>query len=87
MSQIMPTSAVTGGVYVFDTFAAPWTETGMDGVVQKTARADRESGCSLGLLSFTRTAPVACISITASSLTLCLAARFPTIRTIIQSDR
>jgi hypothetical protein len=28
----------------------------MDGVVQKTARADRESGCSLGLLSFNRTA-------------------------------
>jgi hypothetical protein len=56
MSQIMPTSAGTGGVYVFDTLAAPWTETGMDGVVQKTARTDRESGCSLGLLSFNRTA-------------------------------
>lgn len=56
MSQIMPTSAGTGGVYVFDTFAAPWTETGMDGVVQKAARADREGGGSFGLLSFNRTA-------------------------------
>jgi hypothetical protein len=55
MSQIMP-SAGTGGVYVFDTFAAPWTESGLDGVVQKMVRADRGRGGSLGLLSFNRTA-------------------------------
>ena len=56
MSQIMPTSAGTGGVYVFDTLAAPWIESGTDGVVQKMARQDRESGCSLGLLSFSPSA-------------------------------
>src|SRR5277367_1565513 len=52
MSQIMPTSAGSGGVYIFDTIAAPWAESGTEGVVQKMARADPESGRSLGLLSF-----------------------------------
>ncbi len=56
VSQIMPTSAGIGGVYIFDTFAAPWAESGLDGVLQKIARSDRERGSSLGLLSFNRTA-------------------------------
>ena len=56
MSEIMSPSSGTGGVYVFDTLAAPWTEFGLDGVVQKMVRADRESGCSLGLVNFSRTA-------------------------------
>ena len=56
MSQIMPTSAASGGVYIFDTFAAPWTESGTDGVVQKMVRQDPESGRSFGLLSFSPSA-------------------------------
>ncbi|MBV8192042.1 MAG: anti-sigma factor [Alphaproteobacteria bacterium] len=41
-----------GGVGVYDMLAAPWTEAGKDGIVQKVVRVDHAKGHYLGLVAF-----------------------------------